>query len=341
MRTNKSQEPIFYVYIYLDPNSVGYSEYGNFAFIYKPFYVGKGHGLRCFDHVSKAKGLQKLHKHTPVIKKCWSLLHRDGMEPIIELLEIDLIESEAFDLEKQLISLIGRRDKGTGPLLNLCDGGEGISGKIYTEEERKERLESWTEEKRRLQSDRLKGTPTSPYQKKRTSETHKGNKEIAAKISEFRRNNPVILSEETRKKMSESAKKRQPISEETRKKMSESQKNRPVVTEETRKKLSLAQKGLKKGPFSEEAKKNMRRPKGGKLARGVPRKPLTLEHIEKIRESCKGKNTRPRTDEEKENLRLKALLQWERWRSTGFKRKKRRTKAEIENEKLLKCNGIG
>lgn len=56
------------------------------------------------------------------------------------------------------------------------------------------------------------------------------------------------ISDETRKKMSESGKKRAPMSEETRKKMSELHKNR-VFTEEHRKHLSESLKGKLKGKY--------------------------------------------------------------------------------------------
>jgi len=35
---------------------------------------------------------------------------------------------EAVDMEKLLIAMIGRADKGNGPLFNFTDGGEGTSG---------------------------------------------------------------------------------------------------------------------------------------------------------------------------------------------------------------------
>jgi hypothetical protein len=43
-----------------------------------------------------------------------------------------LCESENFaiDLEKDLIKKIGRKDLGLGPLTNMTDGGDGMSGSI-------------------------------------------------------------------------------------------------------------------------------------------------------------------------------------------------------------------
>lgn len=68
-------------------------------------------------------------------------------------------------------------------------------------------------------------------------------------------NSGKVLSEETRKKMSESAKGRT-FNEESKIRMSESAKGR-TFSEETLKKLSQANKGKKKKPFTEEHKRRI------------------------------------------------------------------------------------
>ena len=72
--------------------------------------------------------------------------------------------------------------------------------------------------------------------------------------------NGLLLTEETRQKMSEAGKKRKPISEETRKKMSETGKKR-VFTDEHKRKISEGKKGCIGGmegkKHSEETKKKM------------------------------------------------------------------------------------
>ncbi len=48
-------------------------------------------------------------------------------------------EELALLVEEELIAKIGRKDSGAGPLLNLTNGGEGVSGskKIFSEEHKK------------------------------------------------------------------------------------------------------------------------------------------------------------------------------------------------------------
>lgn len=98
---------MFYSYLYIDPRTN------------KPFYVGKGKEDRCFQHLYRKDHCEFVHK----IRKMIS----ENVEPIIHRIECSS-EEAAFDLECGLIKVIGRKDKGKGPLLNLTDGGEGTSG---------------------------------------------------------------------------------------------------------------------------------------------------------------------------------------------------------------------
>ena len=86
------------------------------------FYIGKGKNSRCKGHLNRSDWWNNVvNKHDYYIK----------------ILEINLSEEEAFLKEKEYISEYGRRQfKNGGTLVNLTDGGEGASGRIYTEEEK-------------------------------------------------------------------------------------------------------------------------------------------------------------------------------------------------------------
>lgn len=74
------------------------------------FYVGKGQGKRAWRRDSRSKMW-----HNVVAKHgCDVVIHSEG-----------LTEEQAFELETRLIQNIGRRDLGTGPLVNLSNGGQG------------------------------------------------------------------------------------------------------------------------------------------------------------------------------------------------------------------------
>jgi hypothetical protein len=113
----------YYIYIYLDPRKYGKCCYENFSFLYKPIYVGKGKNNR-----------YKLnYKRNEFFKNKINKIKKLGLEPIVFKLYENLNEEKSFEFEKNLIKEIGRLDLGTGPLLNMTDGGEGISGYKHTE----------------------------------------------------------------------------------------------------------------------------------------------------------------------------------------------------------------
>lgn len=105
-----------YVYIYRKPDGT-------------PFYVGKGSGSREIYHLNEARKINSKDKNLLKINTIRKIL-KTGLEPTIQIIDSNLPENVAFDLEKFLIQEIGRVDLNTGPLTNLTDGGEGVSGSI-------------------------------------------------------------------------------------------------------------------------------------------------------------------------------------------------------------------
>lgn len=118
----------YYVYIYLNPLKEGDYYFNKFHFNYEPFYVGKGKNNRCNAHLTESKSKNKLKKN--IISK----IKNNNIKPIIIKLYENITEQSAFRIEKTLIKIIGRRDKNNGTLSNMTDGGEGTSGRIYTDD---------------------------------------------------------------------------------------------------------------------------------------------------------------------------------------------------------------
>lgn len=85
---------------------------------YTPYYVGKGTRKRDYDRHGRPCG------------------RPDDKSRIVRVKE-GLTEAEAFGLERTLIKFWGRKYNGTGILHNISEGGDGPSGIIQTEEQKK------------------------------------------------------------------------------------------------------------------------------------------------------------------------------------------------------------
>ena len=175
---------IFYTYIYYDPSRNN-----------EPFYVGKGKVDRAWTHYTR-KGMHPMTQRM-------QLLNKNNIRPVIGLYSY-IDEELALLVEMELISKFGRRDLGKGPLLNLTDGGEGVSGsrKVFTAEH-KQKLSAASlgrpksEEHKQHVRDKRKLQIISKETCTKISESHKGEKnhffgkkhteESKAKMSEIRK----------------------------------------------------------------------------------------------------------------------------------------------------------
>jgi hypothetical protein len=130
---------IYYVYIYLDPRKVGTFTYGQYTFDHEPFYVGKGKEDRLQKHLIFCNLRNDKNKHK--VNKILKIKQETNQNPIIiKYKDNMLVEQDAFDLEIDMITKIGRADLHKGPLTNLTDGGEGTSGHTQIVSEKRKKL---------------------------------------------------------------------------------------------------------------------------------------------------------------------------------------------------------
>jgi len=114
----------FYIYVYLDQRYKGEWAYKNHIFNFKPFYIGKGNGKREKAHLCPCMLKEKTLKSS-IIK---AIINELGTLPLHLRVFESLSETEAFEIEKDMIKHFGRQDIHTGILGNHTDGGEGQSG---------------------------------------------------------------------------------------------------------------------------------------------------------------------------------------------------------------------
>jgi hypothetical protein len=153
MRSNND----YYVYVIFRPNGI-------------PCYVGKGKGRRAEHHAR--------FSHNRHLKSIYNLA--DGNLPLVKIRQ-GLTDAEACETERAFIAAIGRRDLGKGPLVNFCDGGEGLSGHIKSPETLAK------------MSKNLRGIPRTPEWRENQRKAQTGLKrseELRARLSAARKGKP-------------------------------------------------------------------------------------------------------------------------------------------------------
>lgn len=236
---------MFYVYMYLDPKYPAAYNVNGKDYEYTPLYIGKGKGNRYKDHLTDCRN--KIFENKIAY---WS---RNGIEPMIEFIETELTEQEAWDLETSIIKSIGRLDKGEGPLLNLTDGGEGASG-IVPWNKGKKTQDYMSPEAREKLNEKLKGMKKPKGHGEKVSAALKGKAKSESHkkaLSEALKGNEPWNKGKTG--VQESWAKGKTFTDEHKKKLSESHKGR-ANTEEQKAKISAKLKGRK---LSEETKRKM------------------------------------------------------------------------------------
>jgi len=138
------------------------------------FYIGIGSSKnfkRAYDIKARSKWWKKV-----IIKTSYS----------VEILKENLTWEQACELEILLISEYGRKDLGKGSLVNMTDGGDGMIGRIKSEEE--------IENLRKMKT----GKGNHFYGKKHSEDSKK-------KISEARLKMKFRHTNESKNKISESS----------------------------------------------------------------------------------------------------------------------------------------
>lgn len=95
-----------------------------------PCYVGKGKGDRCFDHLRRS--------HNKYLRRI--VAKAGGDLPIVKI-AVELSETKAFEIERAFIAALGKANSG-GLLVNLTDGGDGVSGHKRTGSQRQKMSEA-------------------------------------------------------------------------------------------------------------------------------------------------------------------------------------------------------
>lgn len=156
---------MFYVYAYLRKSDL------------TPYYIGKGKKNRAWQ---KHAGISVPNDKTKIV-----------------ILESGLTEIGAFAIERRYICWYGRKDLGTGVLLNKTDGGPGTYALVCDDEFKKALSKANT------------GKKLSARTKEKIGASRRGkprSEEVKAKIAATKRAKPYVYSEEVKAKISQAHK---------------------------------------------------------------------------------------------------------------------------------------
>ena len=150
----------------------------------EPFYIGIGKTER---RATQKRGDRRNQYWRNIILKT---------EYDVEILFDDLTWEEACEKEIELIKLYGRKDLGTGTLVNMTDGGDGAVNRIST----KKGIKLTEEVKEKMRLGNL-GDKNPFYGKKHTEETKKRIENTFFVKGQIPHNKGKSHNDETKEKM--------------------------------------------------------------------------------------------------------------------------------------------